>query len=307
MTKGKNITAVKERLDTLPGITDVDKKETLRFFEILGSEEYETFINTYTQELKSTYKQTGMFNFHFQNFFDFFTSQGMPEFDFEVSMLKIFQEYFPTGTPEDYETEMGIRFQEVFFATPGSRSEALLDTFLMLSAEPDFSAWLSGRFKGDIGKQIQWLEEQAAIATAMEHVDIPTNSLSVGMEFAKDDSIEHLNIDEETTRPSENKNLQQHLETLAPQIDVPTHFTSERISFIYEQLRLYGTYDGLTSLFDTDPEGAVWLSENFDIDTIQRWLSVPRTKTQPRLLQVEKHMTPTPKRQEVPSWLEIPE
>jgi len=86
-------------LDTLPGITDVDKKETLRFFEILGSEEYETFINTYTQELKSTYKQTGMFNFHFQKFFDFFTSQCMPEFDLEVS-LRSFKSIFQPVPPK---------------------------------------------------------------------------------------------------------------------------------------------------------------------------------------------------------------
>ena len=308
-TQGKNITAVKELLDTLPEISDVDKKETLRFFEILGSEEYQAFLDTYTQELKSTYEQTGLFSFHFQEYFDFFTSQGMPEADFEGSMMDIFQEYFPTGTPEDYETEMAIRFQEVFFATPGSRSEALLDSFLMLSAEPDFSAWLSGSFKGDIGKQVQWLEEQAAIATAIEHADIPTHSspTPTGMEFAKDESIEHRNIDVETTRPSENKNLQQLLETLAPGTDVPTDFTSERISSIYEKLHLYGTYDGLTSLLDTDPEGAAWLLENFDIDTIERWSSEPMTETQPRPPEVEEHLTPTTKRQEVPPWLEIPE
>ena len=306
MTRGKNITAVKELLDTLPGISDVDKKDTLRFFEILGSEEYQAFLDTSTQELKSTYEQTGMFDFDFQNVFDFFTSQGMPEFDSEVSMFTIFQEYFPTGTPEYYETEMAIRFQEVFFATPSSRSEALLDTFLMLSAEPDFSAWLSGRFKGDIGKQVQWFEEQAAMATAIEHADILTNSPPVGMEFDKDDSIEHPNIDVETTRASENKNMQQHLETLAPQTDVPTRFTPERISSIYEQLHLYGTYDGLISLFDTDPEGAVWLLENFDIPTIQRWSSVPMTETKPRPPEGKERLTPTMKRQEVPSWLEIP-
>ena len=306
-TRGKNINAVKELLDTLPEISDVDKKETLRFFQILGSEEYQTFFDTYAQELKSTYEQTGIFDFHFQKYFDFFTSQGMPEFDFKAIMLNTFQEYFPTGTPEDYETEMAIRFQEVFFATPGSRSEALLDTFLMLSAEPDFSAWLSGRFKGDIGKQVQWLEEQAAIATAIEDADIPTQRLPLGIEYVKDDSREPRNTDVETTRPSENKNPQQQLETPVPRTDVPTHFTSERISFIHEQLHLYGTYDGLTYLFDTDPEGAAWLLENFDIDTIQQWSSESMPETQPRLPEVEKHLTPTTKRQEVPSWLEIPE
>ena len=160
--------SLKEVIDTLPSMSETEKQETMRFFEILSSQEYQAFLDTQMQEWETSYKETGVIDFSFQDFFDFFQSQGLPRGDFAQGATKKFREYFPTGEPEDYEAEMAARFQEVYWATPGTRTEAQTAAFLTLSEEPNFSAWMFGRFEGNLGQHLQWLDEQTAIATALE-------------------------------------------------------------------------------------------------------------------------------------------
>ncbi len=93
---------------------DKDEIEKARFLQIEQSPEYQDFVDSKMQELVKEYNQTGVLNFSFQEFFDFFTSQGMPHVDFAQGAHEAFREYFPTGEPEDYDVEMATRFLEVF-------------------------------------------------------------------------------------------------------------------------------------------------------------------------------------------------
>lgn len=292
-TSGEAPQTVQEMIDALPGASNTEKQELARMFEIRDSEEYQEFLNAHSEKIEDTYEQTGKFDFSFQDYFDFFASQGMPEVDFAATMLDMFREYFPTGAPEDYEPEMAARFILAFWEAPGSRSEALLEAYGTVLAEPDFSAWTYGHFQGNVGEQIQWLEEQAALATAMGRVELSTDSPPAGgTEFANE-NIPDIGIERTRLSESKKEDQGQDLETLVLPADAPAPFTPERVSSIRETLNSYGSSEGMRHLLETDPEGALWLLRNFDAVDLGTWKSEPNPET--RLISI-------PEQQDVPSW-----
>ena len=304
----KLTTSLKEIIDTLPSISEAEKQETMRFFEILSSQEYQAFLNAQMQEWETSYKETGVIDFSFQDFFDFFESEGLPMGDFAQNATKKFREYFPTGEPEDYEAEMAARFQEAYWATPGTRTEAQTAAFLTLSEEPDFSAWMFGRFEGELGHQLQWLDEQTAIATALEIPPTTNVERQAAMPFAPNSDTLIPTSSTETVHTPINESPQPNAETQMP-MDVPTSLSTERISSIREALQQYGTDEGLLHLIESDPESVGWLLENFDSsDEINAWMSEKTTRTPPRTTQKTQTSIPsTPPIQEPPSWNGIPE
>ncbi len=159
---------IQESADSLSSTSKVREKEVARLLDISDSSEYKAFAETYTKEIRDTYNETGVFDVSFQDFFDFFETQGMPRVDVAEEALEYFREYFPSGVPEDYDFEMAARFVEAFSTATGTRNEASAAAFFSLSEEPDFTAWMLGRFKGDLGRQLQWIDEQSAIATALQ-------------------------------------------------------------------------------------------------------------------------------------------
>ncbi|MCY3724569.1 MAG: hypothetical protein OXG97_20325 [Candidatus Poribacteria bacterium] len=282
--------------DTTQRKMDTAEEQRLltRFFEIEKSSEYQDFVNTKTQERVEMYHQEGVFNFSFQEFFDFFESQGMPRVDFAQEALEVFREYFPSGDPKDYETEMVARFQEAFWAVPGSRTQASTTAFTTLSEEPDFSAWMLGRFKGELAPQLQWIETQAI--TAMEiledasfHADFIAPALvSPVTENASDIS----STSTETVRsPSRQGIPLSNVET--PASVEMSSFSRERVASVRQVLQEYGTDTGILHLIEIDPESVDWIFENFrTLDEIDAWISPPKAPTPPQATQKKRHSKP---------------
>ena len=264
---------------TTQGEIDTTEEDRLmeQFLEIEESSEYQNFVNTKTQEWVEAYKQTGIFNASFQDFLDFYESQGMPRIDFAEGALEAFREYFPEGGPEDYEAEMVARFQEAFWSTSGSRTYAMTDALSTLYEEPDFSAWMLGRFKGKIGLQLQWAETQAV--TAMEILkDTPVKSdfiLPAPVSLPTEDASDMSSTPSETIPPPASQGVSQS--NIDPTTSVETQgFSPERIASVQQVLQEYGTDVGLLRLIETDPEGVNWLFENFrSMDEIDAWMSPP--------------------------------
>lgn len=279
-----------------------------KLWEITESSEYQDFVDTKSQEWVNAYKQTGIFSVSFQEFFDFFESQGMPRVDFAQSALEAFREYFPTGEPEDYDAEMAARFQEIFVDTPGTRSAASLSTAVTLYAEPDFSAWILGRFKGELGPHLQWMDEQTAIATRLENVSFPppTEGQTTGQSVTDVKmTLPTTSTDSLHTRPSESiENRQSNVADMPP-VDTPIPLSVEQISSIRETLRHQGTDNGVLHLLETDAEAAEWLLGNFNsLDDIDVWLSENTTEVLPTKRQYQSNSQPVPT--EEPPWGKIP-
>ena len=271
---------------------DKDEIEKARFLQIEQSPEYQDFVDSKMQELVKEYNQTGVLNFSFQEFFDFFTSQGMPHVDFAQGAHEAFREYFPTGEPEDYDVEMATRFLEVFLETHGTTSEASLYAANSLYAEPDFSAWILGRFKGELAPQLQWFDEQTAIATRLRNAfsssDIeeqaPLPALTEDEKASSSTSTSELplsnphNIEtlegEKASPPTSISELPLPNPHNIKTVDAPTPLSTERILSIRETLRHYGTYNGMSLLLETDAEATRWLFENFNsLEQIKAWMS----------------------------------
>lgn len=279
------------------------------FFQIQESSEYQDFVDKKTQEWINTFKRTGIFNFSFQEFFDFLESQGMPRVDFVQESFEVFREYFPVGEPEDYDAEMAARFQEIFLATPGSRTEASLSTATTLYAEPDFSAWMLGRFKGELGPHLQWMDEQSAIAAGLESTSFPS-SMEREATIPSPSGVERshptpLN-ESHHILPGENNESQQTNLADMPPIDDPVSLSPKRISSLRETLHQYGVDEGLLHLLETDVEGAVWFLENFNsLDELNSWIDESDTEAPSAKRQYQPNFQSLPT--EEPQWKEIPE
>jgi len=292
-----------------PAENENEKRLAAKLREITKASEYQECVDTKTQEWVNAYKQTGIFNLSFQAFFDFFESQGMPRVDFAQSALEAFREYFPTGEPEDYDAEMAARFQEIFVDTPGTRSEASLSTAVTLYAEPDFSAWILGRFKGELGPHLQWMDEQTAIATLLENVSFPSTTEGQTPVRSVTDvkmTLPTTPTDSLHTRPSESSENRQSNVADMPHVDTPVPLSVEQVSSIRETLRHHGTDDGVLHLLKTDTEAAEWLLGNFNsLDDIDAWLSENTTEALPTKRQYQPNSQSLPT--EEPPWGKIPE
>ena len=301
---------VSKHADTLPPPDETEQKQIEQMWQILESSEYQTFVGTMGQDLRSIYKETGVFDVSFQDFFDFFESQGMPRVDFAQASLQGFREYFPTGEPEDYETEMASRFQEIFLVTPGSRTEASLSTSMTLYAEPDFSAWLMGRFKGEIGQQVQWIEEQTAIAAVLENVpgDTYTERLTTPAPSVTDVELATPTPSTEAVRTStsEPRHTPVGERPSVDAVNASVPLSVERIASVRETLRRYGTDEGIRHLLENESESIGWLLENFNSsEEIDAWLAESATEALPSKQQYPSKSPPF--RTEVPPWTEVPE
>ncbi len=305
-TRKLDVSGKKEILSSLSPMSEAEEKEVLRFFEILESQEYQSFLEGQHQKWKTSYKEIGVPNFSFQEFFDFFHEQGLPAVDQDALALKGFREYFPTGEPEDYEAEMETRFQEVFLATPGSRSEAVYTALLRVSEEPDFSAWMFGRFKGEIGQQLQWIEKQASAATALGDFSFPKTIEHQEMDASaiKGDTL-FSTPDTEATPSRASESSIVSLERGVSVNTLTKTLSTERISSIRKILKQYGTDEGILHLIESDPEGVDWIFENFnELDEIDAWMS--EKTPQSTVVKKEKGEIHLLKPQEAPSWEEIP-
>ncbi len=298
--------SAKGTIGALPPMSASEEKEVLRFFEVLESEEYQAFLDAQMLKWKTSYKKTGVPNISFQDFFDFFQSQGISTGDFAQGAEKGFREYFPTGTPADYESEMVARFQEAFWASPGTRTEAQSSTFFVLSEEPDFSAWMLGRFKGDIGQQLQWIEEQAAAATALGNISFQQTGALQETDASvlerrlfsnpKTDMVPATVSDQSVPRPEPRNPVGTPMPSLS----------TERIFAIRKTLDQHGTDEGLLHLLESDPESVNWLLETFKgLDEIDAWMSEKTPQSKAR--NIEEDAIPPLKTLEPPSWNKIPE
>ncbi len=274
--------------------TAEEQRLLTRFFEIEKSSEYQDFVNTKTQEWVEMYNQNGVFNFSFQEFFDFFESQGMPPVDFEQEALEVFREYFPFGDPKDYETEMVARFQEAFWTAPGSRTQARNIAFTTLSEEPDFSAWMLGRFKGELAPQLQWIEIQAVTAMEMlEDASFRADFIAPAPGSSVTGSASHISpTPTETVKPPSHQGIPlSNVETPAS-VEVPS-FSRERIASVRQVLQEYGTDVGILRLIEIDPEGVNWLFGNFSsLDEIDGWMFHPEASTPPQATEKKPPSTP---------------
>jgi len=298
--------SAKEKIGKLPPMSPSDEKEVLHFFQILESQEYQAFLDAQILKWNTSYKKTGVPNISFQDFFDFFQSQGISTVDFAQGAENGFREYFPTGTPADYEAEMVARFQEAFWASPGTRTEAQSSTFFVLSEEPDFSAWMLGRFKGNIGQQLQWIEEQAAAATALGNTSFQQTRAPQETDVSVTEKrlLSNPKID---TAPTTVRDKTDPRSEPRNSVNTPSpSLSTERIFAIRKTLDQYGTDRGLLLLLESDPESIDWLLETFKgLDEIDAWMSekLPQSKSQ----NIEKNTILPLKTPEPPSWNEIPE
>ena len=274
--------------------TAEEQRLLTRFFEIEKSSEYQDFVNTKTQEWVEMYHQDGVFNVSFQEFFDFFESQGMPRVDFAQEALAVFREYFPSGDPKDYETEMVARFQEAFWAVPGSRTQASTLAFATLSEEPDFSAWMLGRFKGELAPQLQWIEIQAMTAMEMlEDTSFHADFIAPAPVSPVPESASPISpTSTETVKPPSRQGIPlSNVETPAS-VETPG-FSRERIASVRQVLQEYGTDAGVLHLIEIDPESVDWIFENFrSLDEIDAWVSPPKAPTPPQATGKKRHATP---------------
>lgn len=304
-------TTVKEILRTRPLRTETEKKEVQELLEILASEEYQEFLNIQYEKWGETYKKTGTPNFSFQEFFDFFHSRGMQKVNLSLIAHERFREYFPTGKPKDYDAEMAARFQEIFLAVPGTPVEAQNFAFITLSEEPDFAAWTLGRFKGEIGQQLQWIEEQVTIASTLETPSILTPIEERAQEVAPiftDVDIPHSLTSTETVHTHTNERPQTNVD-IDPSFDASASLSPARLAEIRQTLQQYGTSEGMMQLLETDTEGFLWMLDNFESpDDIDRWMSEKLPTSPPRETEKTQVSTPTiPKTQETHPWNGLPE
>ena len=275
-----------------------EQRLLMRFFEIQKSSEYQDFVNTKTQERVDMYHQDGVFNFSFQEFFDFFESQGMPRVDFAQEALEVFREYFPSGDPKDYEEEMVARFQVAFWEVPGSRTQASTIAFATLSEEPDFSAWMLGRFKGELAPQLQWIEIQAMAAMEiLENSSFHADSIAPAPMSPVTESASEISptstdpVTPPLTPPSRQGISLSNVETPAS-VEMQGN-SQERIATIRQVLQEYGTDTGILHLIEIDPESVDWIFENFrSLDEIDTWISPPKAPTPPQLTQKKHHSIP---------------
>ena len=262
--------------DTLQLMNETETELVERFWQILESSEYQEFVNTKMQEWALTYEQTGIFDFSFQDFFDFYESQGMPASSAAAEFFQLFRGYFPTGSPEDYEAEMASRFQDSFLAAPGTRTEARYYASRMLRAEPDYRAWTFGKFKGKIGAQIRWQEEQVVKALALE--DAATRDTTHAQPPARSNSDVPRMLLTENNGPSSPPALGPPVGTNSTERLLPV----EQKSTIQEILHHYDTDEGLLHLLETDKESAEWLLEHFNsLDEIEAWRDKNTTQAPP--------------------------
>lgn len=267
--------------NTLQLMDETEVEFIERFWQILESSEYQEFINTKMQEWALMYEQTGIFDFSFQDFFDFYESQGMPASNASADFFQLFRGYFPTGSPEDYEAEMAARFQDSFLAAPGTRTQARYHASRMLRAEPDYTAWTFGKFKGEIGAQIRWQEEQVIKALALEDAATRDAVHAQPSELPDSDVPKTLLNESNGTSPAP---------ASGPSVgtnSTPTLFPVEQKTAIQEVLQHYDTDEGLLHLLETDEESARWLLEHFNsLDEIEAWrdknaTQAPSMKQQP--------------------------
>ena len=232
---------------------------------------YRSFRQTQAQDWTHALNRGDIPDISFQDIFDFYASQGVPHFDFGQSTLERFREYFPEGEPEDYDQEMAARYREAFATTSGALVDSAPDALTAVLEEPDFSAWLFGRYKGDLGQMTRWHLEQTAIATGLEIFPMsPQENVPLMVP-----SI----TDAETANPTPPPGSPlakpgERVDTLPPQVSVPVPFSTVRIASIRETLIRYGTNTGLLHLLETDVDAVDWLLEQFDSpDAIDAWLS----------------------------------
>ena len=274
-----------------------------KFEQLEQSPEYQAFLQAKMQEWKNRVNQGKSPDFSFQEILDFYTSQGIgSHVDFAQESLEAFREYFPTGDPEDYDAEMVARFQEIFAVTPGTPAEASLSTSEILYAEPDFAAWILGRFKGELTPHMQWIDEQTAIAAHLENSPLPpptevspTGTSGTDVEM----TLPTTPAESPQTPPRESGEASQSNIVNTPFSRAPLPI--ERISSLRETLRRYGTDEGLLHLLEIDGEGAGWLLDNFNsLDEINAWLSETSAEAPPANQRPQRLPT-----EETP-WSEIP-
>lgn len=312
---------VEERLkaeqgvDTLPPPSVVEAKLIAQYRQIKASPEYEKFMKAYEEKLKATYKQTGLFDWRAQDMYDFYESQGMPPRDAAQEYLELFRDYFPTGEPEDYEMEMAARFHEAFSASSGTPIEARYKASGMLLEEPDYRAWKYGQFKGEIGPHMQWLDEQAVVALALEDASVRprdgqfTAPGVTNIEMPSPSENDEIREFDPTTFPSGNSENPQSNTTVPPVVNAdtaPVPLPAEKITSIRETLHHYGTDEGLLRLLETDAESATWLLKNFNSsDEINTWINENTAQRLPRNQQSPSKRQSFPP--EAPLWTEPPE
>lgn len=284
-----------------------------KFLQIEESSEFQAFVDTKMQQWVDTYNQTGIFNFSFQEFFDFFESQGMPRVDFAQNAFEAFREYFPTGEPEDYNAEMAARFLEIFLESPGTSTEASINTANTLYAEPDFSAWILGRFKGQLGPQLQWMDEQTVIAMDLKNASF---SSRIEREATVPSVTDSSPTEGKVTGPSVTDSKKASSPISASEsppsnvaniaaVDAMVPLSIEQMLSIRRTLHHYGTYKGVLHLLETDPEATQWLFKEFNtLDEIDVWIeNSNKIKTpEPQTL-----VNPKPQPQELSPWNEIPQ
>ena len=283
-----------------------------RFLQIEASSEFQTFVDTKMQQWVNAYNQTGIFNFSFQEFFDFFESQGMPRVDFAQSALEAFREYFPTGEPEDYDAEMATRFLEVFLEFSGTSTQASINTANALYAEPDFSAWILGRFKGQLGPQLQWMEEQTVIAMGSKNASfssvieeqVTAPSVTDGKKVSPPISASEPLSSKVSPPISASEPLSSNVANIVP-LDAAVPLSMERILSIRKTLHHYGPYNGVLYLLETDAEATQWLFKNFNtLDEINAWIENANKTMSSELPTL---VNPKPQSQELFPWNEIPQ
>lgn len=277
-----------------------NEKFLAEFEQIQESEAYQSFLQTKEQD----WNRDDIPDISFQEFFDFFSSQGMPHIDFGQSALEIFRQYFSEGDPEDYDEEMAARYREVFAATPGDIENASIEALTALVEEPDFTAWMLGRFKGEIGQFVQWFMGETAIAAGLETSPLPPQGnapLAVPSITEAGTANPTTSLDSLPTPPSENMN------TATPEVSAPVSLSTARISSIREALNRYGTDAGLLHLLETDVDAADWLLEQFDSpDAIEAWLSETETGAPPPETRGQGQRPSQPSPIEVPPWEKTP-
>lgn len=243
--------------------------------KILNSEAYQNFTKMQHHEWMDALNRGEIPDVSFQDTFDFLASQGGPSVDFGQEALEMFRQFFPEGEPEDYDVEMAARLREVLASMQGDIEDAAADAIMILGEEPDFGAWMLGRFKGEIGQTVQWFMDEAIVAASIETPPSPPQ------ENAYSETTPIIDVDMATPTISSDlpsAKLGESLDGSAPEISTTAPLSASRITSIRETLSRYGTDEGLLHLLETDEKAVDWLLEQFEsLDAIDVWLSKKET------------------------------